>query len=297
MKENNIMIKTILFITVSMICWNAYSQSNYRSPWPSGGNLGLTEVVDSGNIRVYYALNALDISNSKTYDDYQRLEIGSNSSMYYSDFIWTADSINTENNKTGANRYGGGIGGIVGTYYGKEKYWFEYQYSEYFKDFSTNKLTEYSRMPAYMQRQNCKSEEDIPVQEWVLHDDTLSVVGYICQKATCHFRGRNYTAWFAADIPVSNGPWKFGGLPGLILKVSDDDKFWIFECTSVKKYEKKFPILLRVGYKKFPRMERSKLLKLHDLIHKDYLRAAGLIVPAESPESNQKNTHVPLELE
>jgi GLPGLI family protein len=256
-----------------------------------------TETVDSGNIRVYYALNALDIDNLRTYDDYQRLEIGDNISKYYSDFVWCADSTNTEKTKKNINKQSEGAEALVGAYFGKKKFWFEYQYSEYFKDFSTNKLTEYSRMPMYIQKQNCKSEEDIPAQEWILYDDTLTIAGYTCQKATCYFRGRNYTAWFAVDIPVSNGPWKFGGLPGLILKVSDDDSLWVFECIAIKNYTKKFPILSRVSFKKYPCIERTKLLKLHNMIHENYLKVSGLIVVGTLDNQPAKNTHQHLELE
>lgn len=54
-------------------------------------------------------------------------------------------------------------------------------------------------------------------------------------KATCTFRGREYTAWFCVDIPISNGPWKFGGLPGLILKVYDKDHLFVFESIEIEK--------------------------------------------------------------
>lgn len=56
---------------------------------------------------------------------------------------------------------------------------------------------------------------------WAVHSDTMRVLGYTCQKATATFRGRGYTAWFAEQIPVGFGPWKFNGLPGLILAVTE----------------------------------------------------------------------------
>jgi GLPGLI family protein len=43
------------------------------------------------------------------------------------------------------------------------------------------------------------------------------------QKATTEFGGRKWTAWFCEEIPLSDGPYKFKGLPGLIVKISDAD--------------------------------------------------------------------------
>lgn len=44
------------------------------------------------------------------------------------------------------------------------------------------------------------------------------------KKATCYFRGRNYTAWYSLDFPVKYGPWKFNGLLGLIFEVYDETR-------------------------------------------------------------------------
>ena len=59
---------------------------------------------------------------------------------------------------------------------------------------------------------------------WKIEDETKKIGGYNCKKATTRFRGWNYVAWFAPEIPVSYGPWKFHGLPGLILEVYDVEK-------------------------------------------------------------------------
>lgn len=71
--------------------------------------------------------------------------------------------------------------------------------------------------------------ESYPVQEWQIEDDTKIIGGYTCQKATTTFKGRNYEAWFCVDIPMSYGPWKLHGLPGLILAAKDTKDDVIFE--------------------------------------------------------------------
>ena len=47
---------------------------------------------------------------------------------------------------------------------------------------------------------------------------------FACQRARTQFRGRIYDVWFTTDIPISNGPWKFQGLPGLILEAYDEKR-------------------------------------------------------------------------
>ncbi|MEJ7558081.1 MAG: GLPGLI family protein [Pedobacter sp.] len=71
-------------------------------------------------------------------------------------------------------------------------------------------------------------EDNFPKLIWQLQEGTDSIGGYACQKATLNFRGRNYTAWFTTEIPISEGPWKLSGLPGLILKVEDAEQLFSF---------------------------------------------------------------------
>ncbi len=78
-------------------------------------------------------------------------------------------------------------------------------------------------------------EDTLNAQTWHITDSTKEVLGYVCQKAECDFRGRHWIAWFAPDIPVSNGPWKFGGLPGLILEVYDRSYHYYFTMVGIKK--------------------------------------------------------------
>ena len=79
--------------------------------------------------------------------------------------------------------------------------------------------------------------EPLPEIEWTLRDGTREVIGYDCRRATCRFRGRDYEAWYTEELPLATGPWKFHGLPGLILAVNDtgDDGGIIrFEATGIR---------------------------------------------------------------
>ena len=68
--------------------------------------------------------------------------------------------------------------------------------------------------------------------DWKIAKETKKIGEFKCQKAETDFRGRHYTAWFAPEIPINNGPWKLQGLPGLILEASDDKKqvSFVFEA-------------------------------------------------------------------
>ncbi len=63
-------------------------------------------------------------------------------------------------------------------------------------------------------------EEPLHQMEWRLGDETKEILGYECRKATCRWRGRDWTAWYS-ELPYSDGPWIFGGLPGLIMELTD----------------------------------------------------------------------------
>lgn len=72
--------------------------------------------------------------------------------------------------------------------------------------------------------------DTLNAMKWELTDRQKKIDSIDCYKAITHFRGRYYEAWFAPSIPISEGPWKFGGLPGLILEIADTAKhvYWKF---------------------------------------------------------------------
>ena len=76
-------------------------------------------------------------------------------------------------------------------------------------------------------------DEPFPEFSWEITGDTAEVFGYDCIGAECDFRGRHWTAWFAPEIAVNEGPWKLRGLPGLILKAEADGGWFTYECVGI----------------------------------------------------------------
>ena len=64
-------------------------------------------------------------------------------------------------------------------------------------------------------------EEDLDVINWKITTISKDIKGFKCLKAVGDYKGRTYEAWFCKDYPYSTGPWKLGGLPGLIIEASD----------------------------------------------------------------------------
>ncbi len=82
-----------------------------------------------------------------------------------------------------------------------------------------------------------KYQERLPLLKWTISGETSTIKGYQIQKATTSFGGRNWIAWFAPEIPYSDGPYKFSGLPGLILKLHDTRNHYLFELVSIEEPE------------------------------------------------------------
>lgn len=73
------------------------------------------------------------------------------------------------------------------------------------------------------------SYRDPTIDNWKLSNETKIINSIVCKKAEVHFRGREWTAWYSTDIPFPYGPYKFSGLPGLIVKITDKKNDYDFE--------------------------------------------------------------------
>jgi len=100
--------------------------------------------------------------------------------------------------------------------------------SDFFFFFSAHKMFVKERLV-----NNYVLEEPLEKIDWKIHTDTLTISGIQCQKATAHFKGRNWIAWFSKEMPFQSGPWKLNGLPGLIVEAYDEKKEVIFEFDGI----------------------------------------------------------------
>ncbi|MBR4433543.1 MAG: GLPGLI family protein [Bacteroidaceae bacterium] len=142
-------------------------------------------------------------------------------------------------------------------------------------------------------------EEELPKQVWKVCDETQEILSYSCQKATTQYLGRDYTAWFTTKIPISNGPWKFGGLPGMILNVADAEGHYVFECTGIEQLKEKVPIVkYEFNYIKTTRKELNKVIKrMHDDLMA-YIQSADPNVRVQIREgATAKQPYNPIERE
>ena len=78
--------------------------------------------------------------------------------------------------------------------------------------------------------------EEIKIS-WKIENEKKKIGEYEAQKATTEFGGRKWTAWFTESIPFPDGPYKFSGLPGLIVKIEDAEKNYSWELKGNKKIE------------------------------------------------------------
>lgn len=103
-------------------------------------------------------------------------------------------------------------------------------------------------------------KQNLDLFNWKLHSETKTIKDYNTQKATTTYAGRDYTAWFTKDIPISDGPFKFNGLPGLILEISDSENHYNYK---IKSFEKLKPSVdFEINLKQYVSTDREKLFEV-----------------------------------
>lgn len=166
--------------------------------------------------KLTYLLDSTDVENRKS--EYMILYIGDELSLFSSRAKTLANPITIRGNSGHTSR-----SALT-----------QFQY-EIIKNNKTQKLYYTLKIPKMGNLDWFYYESTNDLFEWKIETDSKEIKGYKVQKATTSFGGRNYIAWFSPEIPVSAGPYKFNGLPGLIIEISDTKNHWQFEFVGLKK--------------------------------------------------------------
>lgn len=71
-------------------------------------------------------------------------------------------------------------------------------------------------------KQDYLIKDELPEIQWKFSLEKKIIQDLVCYKATTKFRGRDWVAWYCPEIPITYGPWKFYGLPGMVVEMRDD---------------------------------------------------------------------------
>ena len=124
-----------------------------------------------------------------------------------------------------------------------------------------NVLTDVERMevvsvePIYPYRY--ETHEPLAKVDWILNDDTLTISGLLCHRATGELYGKQWTVWYTEEIPSSAGPWKLRGLPGLIVKAEDSEGIHCFTLYGTKNEVRD---INTIGNPEYQKLSRKKLV-------------------------------------
>ena len=182
-------------------------------------------MISAQNNRVIYeykyASDSTKIDSLKT--EWMYLDINKTSSKYYSKSAFESDSIINESIKkqmasgmksisVSRNRQGGEV---------------SYEVEKTYPDYKIFLITNIGN-------DTYKVSEDRPIN-WKISTEKKKIGEFQTQKATTHFAGRNWIAWFTTDVPIQDGPYKFSGLPGLIVEIADEKNSHKIELKGLKK--------------------------------------------------------------
>lgn len=216
------------------------------------------KIIDSARYEILYEVEIVEdtLKPNDKIVDLQVLQIGTTYSKYFSKLLYDNDSINT----------------ILEEQHAMNLFSPPQSASMYEivrdKKAKTFEVTDRSNDIVF------RYFEDTPKLNWVIQSEKKLIRQYSCQKATTVFRGRKYEAWFTFEIPIREGPYKFGGLPGLILEMQDSQSHFVYTCIGIKKT--KDPIKIRNW--KYTETTRTELNKFFARIHRNtasYYKSRG----------------------
>lgn len=208
-----------LLIVSTGICAQIRINGNLGSGYAKFSQI---ETLDKSTLEVIYEYHVKDTNLDETRTYFDILQLGNLFSKYFAYPTFQIDSVIYKKDITKITVQESG------------EIYHQYGFSSasshmIIKDKATGELSFYDRIFT----DNYVYNDEVRFK-WSLINDTKSVCGYSCKKATAEFRGRQWTAWYSSEIPQSDGPWKFSGLPGLILQIEDEDNEHFFTAISIR---------------------------------------------------------------
>lgn len=184
------------------------------------------QILDDAKLKVIYRLTYAEDTNQLARMDKERmiLLIGNDVSWFQSYNHYRMDHVVRQKRQEGTLDAWQKSGEMM-------RYASKLLYSVY-KNYPAGKITTTDLLS--MTYQWCLYEEPLPDFQWEIMEDTTEIIGFHAQKAVCDFGGRTWEAWFAEELPFNDGPYKFSGLPGLILNIADTQNHYRFELVSVE---------------------------------------------------------------
>jgi len=241
-------VKKLLTILLLLITVSAFAQQS---------------VIDTVRYRFFYAIKGtLAETSKKQYDDELSVDIGDSVTYCYS--RWQKD--NDELWKK--IKASGGSANDFLAQQGPTSLYNEEDIKHYPNRKSLTVITTLYKDFIYM--------ENMPEMNWELVAGDTLILDNPCKKAECTFRGRTWYAWYAMSIPIHDGPWKLGGLPGMILYAKDKRGQFSFECIGIKTHvNTPMEVELRKALKSTP-LKVQKLKQLQEGNYEAYSKAMGI---------------------
>ena len=252
------MKKTGLVILFLCISASIYSQGK-KAVFALPRDIEVREEIDRLLLRFTYrvriATDTVKNSDGHYYDN-QALEIGENFNRYYSLFAENMDSVKFKAKSEGVEGYIPAVNLNDDEYGTYEDIFFNYP--------DKGEITVYNRFLGTVYEYS----EPVPSLHWDISTSTDTVLGYECFMAEAEFRGRVWRTWFTYEIPMPYGPWKLGGLPGLILKAEDADSLFVFEMVGISDFRNGDMHIYRYD-------ERTRKCRREDILRLNNMRGAA----------------------
>ncbi|WP_336702133.1 GLPGLI family protein [Chryseobacterium indologenes] len=214
------------------------------------GSLLFSQKIDSSKIECKYLVTFLiDTANVNTIKkEIASLLIGDNISLFRSNQKQISDSLTMISvERSMANPVDGKVlintSGVASAKFKPEVF------------FKSGRLMIYDEI-----LNNTYSYENKNALQWLIEKEYKTIKGYKCRKATCSYNNKRIIAWFTDEIPISEGPYRFKGLPGLVLEAYDTKEYFHFLLEGLK-YTKKpmIPVdnCIATTYEKFSKKRKE----------------------------------------